>query len=166
MRFGVAGFQSDRLPILVDRLVGLSFPGQREAEVEMGFRVAGVQLQGLLKLADGLVELLLLGQCDAEVVVGFGTVGFGRVAFPGQRCVQVLARGGVIGLQSQRFMILLDGLVPVPAYVQSNAEVIVGFGVVGFEPEGLLKLARLPRPGALGGPGRLRGYCASRCRRA
>ena len=60
MGLGVIGFQAQRFLVLADRLVGLAFRVEGEAEAVVGIGVTRFEAKGLLVLADRLVELALL----------------------------------------------------------------------------------------------------------
>ena len=70
MSLGVIRFQAEGFLELADRLVGLAFLAEGDAEVVVGLGVIRFQADGFLVLADRLVSLAFLAEGDAEVVVG------------------------------------------------------------------------------------------------
>ena len=56
----VIRFQMDGFLELADRLVGLAFLGEGDAEVVVGLGVTRLEAEGFLVLADRLVELTFL----------------------------------------------------------------------------------------------------------
>ena len=150
---GVVGLEPDRLAVFGDGLVELPLALQGVAEVVVGLGVVGLEPDRLAVFGDRLVELPLARQGDAEVGVGLGVVGlepdrrrgtrrWPRRASPGpvRAMPRLLWASASSGLSRIAVAVLGDGLVELPLALQGVAEVDVGRGVVGLEPDRLAVL--------------------------
>src|ERR1017187_9112248 len=73
--------------------------------------------------------------------VGGGTGRWHRIRLGGERDEKVLAGVGIVRLESQGFLELLDRLSDTAPLVEGAAQVVVGLNVIRFQAEGFLQLA-------------------------
>src|ERR1019366_7920745 len=77
----------------------------------------------------------------SDSAVGGGASRWRRVRLGGERDDQVLAGVGIVRLESQGFLELLDRLTDTAPLVEGAAQVVVGLNVIRLQAEGFLQLA-------------------------
>ena len=112
---GVVGLEPDRLAECGDRLVAASPGRQGEAEVVVGLGDVGLEPDRLAEFGDGLVALPLAARAMPRLMWASARSGWSRIA----------SRNSATASST------------LPLVAQGGAEVGVGLGVVGLEPDGL-----------------------------
>ena len=139
---------------MTNRLIEL--PGRRQsvAEIVVSLGVVRIEPQSLPELSHGAIEVALRSECDAKVTMSLHVIIVGcdrLLEMPGRLGMaalrkksnrQIIVRGGVVRLMTERVAVVSYGFVGLSEGLRRDTQVVVSVGIVGPDRQSIAKMGK------------------------